>query len=207
MTREFGDPDLVEMFESLGFRAFERVTEGRIDPQHPETSAWIDDILASVDSRLSIQSINEQTWVSDLEVARLFDETFQNALAWVPAAAHSDAEAIDFFLGKHFPTLSAFVDKKLVGAITLGEPYESPSNEDPGAYLHWLAGEKNSNLSTDELTDVLIARALDMARQQGLDVHVEAPDIFPCLHEGVWRIPGANLEHGLTILINDRHED
>lgn len=202
ITREFGDPGTVKMFEALGFRTVERVTEGCIDPAHPATASWINEQLASVDSCLSIKAINQQSWVSELEVALLFDETFQKALAWVPVAPHTHKAAIDFFLGKAIPTLCAFVNQNLVAALTLGDPGEPPF-DDPGAYMGWLAVTAPEGIAEDDISNALVARALDTAEKRGLDVHIEAADIFPQLHACVWGIPGADIEQGLVILISD----
>ena len=201
MTREFGDAEAVKMFEALGFSTVERVTEGRIDPTHPATASWIDKQLAT-ESKLCIRSINQQSWISEREVARFFDSAFQKALAWVPVAPHTETKAIDFFLGKAIPTLCAFANQQLIGALTMGGPGASPF-DDPGAYLGWLTVAAPKGIAEADITNALVARALDTARKRGLDVHIEAADIFPQLHACVWRIPGADIEEGLTILISD----
>ncbi len=210
MTREYGDPELVDMYESLGFQAVLRVTEGRIDPEEPATGAWIDGVMAAPTDDLSVVAIDAQELVTPIEVARLFDRVFKKTDSWAATFPHSDARALELFVShgdeRVMPTCCAFVGGRLVGAASLGEPWGPPFEEDPGAHLGWLAVEDAGLIDANNVAEALVAHGLDTARQQGLDVHIEAPKEHPLLHACVWAIPGADLEEGLTVLITDPPE-
>ena len=208
LTREFGDPEAVAMFEALGFQAVERVTEGWIHPAEPATSFWIDGVLATPRDDLSIIPLGERGSPAPVEVARLYDKAFQRAHFYLPDTPRSDAEALDFFLGTAFysspaiATFCAVAGGQLVGGGTLSPP--GFGEDDPGsAHLSWLWFEPPDLADADVVVGVLVAHVLDAARQLGLRVQIEAASITPHFKSCINSIPGTDLEEGLTILIND----
>lgn len=209
LTREYGDPEAVAMFEALGFEAVERVTDGWIDPAEPATSAWIDGVLAAPGSDLRIVPLGDRGSPEPVELARLYDRAFQRAHFYLPDMPFGDERALGVFFGTAFnssPAIASFcalVDGTLVGGGTL-----SPAifgEDDPGsAHLSWVFFDPPDLADAEGVVEALVAHVLDVARRRGLRVQAETCSILPVVKACVLSIPGTDLEDGLTVLISDR---
>lgn len=209
MNRDFGDPQMVDLFESLGFQVVERVTEGWIHPEQPTTAAWIDGILAASSDNISVIPLGYSEVPSPVEVARLYDRFYQRAHFYLSDTPRSDSEALDFFLGTalfHAPPLRSFCaidDGQLVGAASLGPAVFG--NGDPlSANLVWVVAEASDPAKAESVVAILVASVLGEARRLGLRVQVEASTLAPRLLACVSSIPGGDLDSGLTVLVSDR---
>ncbi len=201
LIRDFGDPEMIKVFESLGFQVMNQVTEGRIDPSKPATAEWIDGVLAAARDDLRIIPLGEQATRG--EIAQLLERGRQRAGAQILKAPPSDDEGLDKFLETALPgtTFRAVLEGQLVGAGTLNAPM---FDEDPGgAYLVWVSVEPPDLPDGDIVVAALVAHMLDAARRQGLRVYVEGASTNPLLKACLNAIPGTELEEGLTILISD----
>lgn len=206
-TRQFGDPEMIKVFEALGFRVMNQVTDGWIHPAEPATSAWIDRVLAETRDGLNVIPLGEQGSATPVEVARLFDRADSREHAAETTEPHSDAEVLGFFFGKKFPvlpgtTFCAFLGGQLVGGATLNAA--AFGEEDPGsAHLVWVMVDPPDLADADVVIEVLTAHVLDAARRKGLRVQVEGSSLYPRFKACVRSIPGTDLEEGLTVLSND----
>ena len=160
----------LELYETLGFRFAERCTEGWVNPNQTETSAWLTHCLSTIPKEITV--VREQHPIpltKQIEIVHLLDKRHKQlskpfdlpTYATSSIKPSTDAELIKRYLEGSIPNtlFCVYVDNELVDAGLLTESYFG-EDESSG---HFVCGGIADFARPDAyaITEALIAHILE----------------------------------------------
>lgn len=214
LIREWKDDPThpLELYETLGFRFAERCTEGWVNPNQTETSAWITSRLLAVPKEIAVSSeqhpipLTKQVAIVHLldkrhkQLSKPFDLPTYATSSIKPS---TDAELIKQYLERSIPgtLFCVYVDNELVDAGLLTKSIFG-EDESSGHFV-WGGVADFDRPDAYAITEALIAHILDSARQLGLRVQVEFANHHLHKHRCIHSIPGTDLVEDMVLMVRD----